>query len=116
MAGADRQRPELVERETPVEEPGGDLFDAVQFGLVVGVGGFLPGPGALEGDVMGGQDLPQPFPLDLDLPCRYLPGVVVAVDALSRVRDNASYAEVVVMPRWPWSPGLGAVTTAISSA
>jgi len=31
---------------------------------------------------MGGQDLPQPFPLDLDLPCRYLPGVVVAVDAL----------------------------------
>ena len=47
--------------------------------------------------------------LDLD-------GVVVTADALSRTRDNASYAEVVVMPRWPWSPGLGAVTTAISSA
>jgi hypothetical protein len=58
VAGADRQRPELVEREASCEALGGDLFDAVQFGLVVRVGGLLPGAGPLEGDVMAGEDLP----------------------------------------------------------
>ncbi len=31
-----------------------------------------------------------------------LAGTVVTADALSRSRHNASYAEVVVMPRWGW--------------
>jgi hypothetical protein len=60
----DRQRPELVERETPVREPSGDQFDAVQLGLKIRVVGLLPGAGALEADTAGVQDLPQPFPPD----------------------------------------------------
>jgi hypothetical protein len=49
---ADRQRPELVEGETPVREPGGDLLDAVEFGVLVRVGGLLPRAGALERDLV----------------------------------------------------------------
>jgi hypothetical protein len=33
------------------------LLDPVQLGLGVGIFGLLPGPGALEGDVVGVQDL-----------------------------------------------------------
>src|SRR5205807_6560146 len=46
VARPDRERPELVERETPVSEPGGDQFDPVQLGLQIRVVGVLPGAGA----------------------------------------------------------------------
>jgi len=36
----------------------------------------------LEGNVMAGQDLPEPFSPDPHLPCRHLCRVVVAVAAL----------------------------------
>src|SRR5664280_1331209 len=39
---ADRQRPELVERETPVKLLVQDLIDPVQLGVLVGICGFLP--------------------------------------------------------------------------
>jgi hypothetical protein len=35
-----------------------------------------------------------------------LRGRIVTADALCRSRDNASYAEVVVMPRWGWWAGV----------
>jgi hypothetical protein len=57
VTGSDRQRPELVERETPVREPGGHLLDSVQFGVEIWVVGVLPGAGALEGDAVAVQDL-----------------------------------------------------------
>ena len=40
--GADRQRPELVEGETPLRESPKDLLDAVQLGVSLGVVGLLP--------------------------------------------------------------------------
>jgi hypothetical protein len=58
----DRQRPELVEGEAPVSEIAGHVLDPVQLGVPVRVGGLLPGPGALEADAAGVQDLPQPLP------------------------------------------------------
>jgi hypothetical protein len=67
VAGPDRQRPELVEGEAPVREPGRDLLYPVELDLEVGVVGGLPGAGALEGDSMGVQELAQPFPSDPDL-------------------------------------------------
>jgi len=82
VAGSDRQWPELVECEAPAEEPGGHFLDAVQFGLEVRVGGLLPGAGPLEGDIVAGQDLSEPFPLDRHLPGRRLFRVVTAVAAL----------------------------------
>jgi hypothetical protein len=45
-----------------------------------------------------------------------LAGRVVTADALCRHRDNASYAEVVVMPRWRAVPLLLAVTALVRSA
>ena len=45
-----------------------------------------------------------------------LTGVVFVADALSRHRDNASYAEVVVMPRWPVVTVVMTVTMAVGSA
>jgi hypothetical protein len=47
----------------------------------------------LEGDVVAGQDLPQPFPPDRDLPCRYLLPVVTAVASL-QVAGEFADAEV----------------------
>ena len=64
-------RPELVKREAPAREPAGHVLDPVQLGVLVRVGGLLPGPGPLEGDLPGVQDLPQPLPAD-----RYRPGGV----------------------------------------
>ena len=49
----------------------------------------------------------RPLLADLDLD-----RVVVTADALSRHRDNASYAEVVVMPRW-WAVAAGVGVTAL---
>src|ERR1035441_8758298 len=57
-AGPDRQRPELVKREAAGREMGVHILDPVQLGITVRVGGLLPGPGALEGDTAGVQDLP----------------------------------------------------------
>ena len=58
--GADRQRPELVESEAPVREPGRHVLDPVELGVLVRVGGLLPGPGPLEGDLAFVQGLTQP--------------------------------------------------------
>lgn len=63
---ADREGSELVEREHPLREVPGDVLDAGEFGVPVGVGGLLPRLGPLEGDVVPVQDPPQPFPPDLD--------------------------------------------------
>ena len=70
MVRPDRQRPELVEREAPVREGGGDRLDAVQLGLPLRVGGLLPRAGPLEGHLVPAQDLPQPLPPDGDHPHR----------------------------------------------
>jgi hypothetical protein len=45
-----------------------------------------------------------------------LAGRIITADALSRHRDNASYAEVVVMPRWRAVPLVLAVTALVRSA
>jgi hypothetical protein len=45
---------------------GGDVLDPVQLGFLVRVGGFLPGPRALEADVVLAQDLAQPLTTELD--------------------------------------------------
>ena len=64
VAGPDRQRPELVEGEAAVRVMAGHVLDPVQLGVLVRVMGFLPGPGALEADPAGVQELPQPLPPD----------------------------------------------------
>ena len=53
----------------------------------------------------------EPLLADLDLD-----GMVVTADALSRRRDKASYAEVVVMPMWRVGWLLKAVTALAASA
>jgi hypothetical protein len=53
--GTDSERPELVEGEDPVGQAVKDLLDPVQLHLAVRAGGFLPGPGALEGDTAAGE-------------------------------------------------------------
>ena len=55
---ADAERSELVESEDPVGEVGGDVLDPLQLGVGLGVGRFLPGPGALEGDALAVQQAP----------------------------------------------------------
>jgi hypothetical protein len=60
----DRQRPELVEGETPVQKLAGHLLDPVQLGVLVRIPRLLPGSGPLEGDPASTQDLPQPLPAD----------------------------------------------------
>jgi hypothetical protein len=93
VAGPDRQRPELVERETAIREPGGDLFDAVQLGLEVRVGGLLPGSGVLERDPVGVQDLPQPFPTHGDWVGRDGGGAPVAAAQVGRQLAQAPMRE-----------------------
>lgn len=66
VAGADRQGPELIEGEVPVQGMPGHVPDGVEFGVLVGVLGLLPGASALEGDPVFAQDLIQPFTADLD--------------------------------------------------
>ena len=46
----------------------GHVLDPVQLGVPVRIGGLLPGPGPLEGDAAGMQDLPQPLPPDSHRP------------------------------------------------
>ena len=70
VAGPDRQRTELVEREAPVQVLGGDLLDPVQFRLLVRVGGLFPRAGALERDPTLTQDLSQPLASDPNGPDR----------------------------------------------
>jgi hypothetical protein len=66
--GADGQGPELVERERAVRVVLEDVLDPVQLGVAVGVVGLLPGLGPLERDVVGDQQLTEPFPPDRDHP------------------------------------------------
>ena len=68
VARADGQRPELVEGEAPVGVMAGHVLDPVQLGVPVRITGLLPGPGPLEADAAGVQDLPQPLPADLHRP------------------------------------------------
>jgi hypothetical protein len=42
MVRADRQRPEPIERETPLREPGRHFLDPVQLGIKVRVLRFFP--------------------------------------------------------------------------
>lgn len=57
--GADAERSELVERERSDGEALQDVLDAVEFGVALGVGGFLPGLGAVEGDASLGEQAAQ---------------------------------------------------------
>ena len=66
VAGADRPWAELVEREAASQVVAGDVLDAVELGLLVGVGGLLPGPGALEGEPALAQQPAQAFTTDPD--------------------------------------------------
>ena len=65
---ADRQRPELVERERPIREFVDDVLDPVQLGVPIGVVGLLPRLGPLERDVVGNEELTEPFPTDAHHP------------------------------------------------
>jgi hypothetical protein len=55
---ADRQRPELVEGETPVRKLRCHFFDPVELGFLVRISRFFPGTGALERDAVLAQQLP----------------------------------------------------------
>ena len=68
MARPDGQRAELIEGEAPVRVMAGHMLDPVQLGFLIRISRFLPGPGPLEGDPAGVQDLPQPFPADPGAP------------------------------------------------
>jgi hypothetical protein len=57
----DGQRPELVKGEAPVRVMAGHVLDPVQLGVLVRIGGLLPGPRPLEADPAGVEDLPQPL-------------------------------------------------------
>ena len=65
---SDRQRPELVERETTIRSGVRDLFDPVEFGVTVRVVRFLPRLGPLERDLVLDQDLAASFPPELHHP------------------------------------------------
>jgi hypothetical protein len=56
--GPDAERAELVEREHAVREVLQYVLDPVELGVALGVGGFLPGLGALEGDAAAGEEAP----------------------------------------------------------
>ncbi|GGR64898.1 hypothetical protein GCM10010251_96770 [Streptomyces aurantiogriseus] len=56
--GADAERAELVERKHPVREVLQHVLHPVELGVALGVGGFLPGLGALEGDTAAGEQAP----------------------------------------------------------
>jgi hypothetical protein len=59
-----------------------DVLDAVEFGVVLGVGGLLPRLGALEGDAASGEQAAQGLAADADLPIR--DGVQVAGEFADR--------------------------------
>ena len=75
---ANRQRPELVEREHPVRELGGHVFDAGEFRLDLRVVGLFPGLGPLNSDLVLVQELPQPFAADVHPVQAAVVGQVVA--------------------------------------
>ncbi len=68
--GADAQRAELVEREDPLRYVFQQVLDAVELGVVVRVGGLLPGAGALEGDAAPGQQAAQGLAAQADRAAR----------------------------------------------
>ena len=68
VAGPDRQRPELVAGEAAVRVMAGPVLDPGQLGVPVRIAGLFPGPGPLEADAAGVQDLPQPLPANPDRP------------------------------------------------
>ena len=55
MAGADGQRPELAGGGAAVRIITGHVLDPVPLGVLVRVGGLLPGPGPLGGNPAGVQ-------------------------------------------------------------
>jgi hypothetical protein len=57
--GTYAQRAELLEGERAVREVLQDVFDPVEFGVALGVGGLFPRLGALESDPAAGQQHPQ---------------------------------------------------------
>jgi hypothetical protein len=65
---ADTRRAELGEGEDPVGDVLDDVLDPVQLGIARGVGGLLPGLGALEGDAVAGEQAAQGFAADADRP------------------------------------------------
>jgi hypothetical protein len=74
--GVDGQRPELVEREAPVQVVLQHVLDAVQLGVPFGVVGLFPRLGALEGDLVLREELSEPFPADLHDPSRVVPQIL----------------------------------------
>jgi hypothetical protein len=115
VAGTDGQRPELVEREAPVGKPGHHLVDTVQLGVVGRVGRRLPGPGALEADIVLVQDRPDAFAIDPDRPRRDPGRVPVAVVAV-QVGGQLADAPVRERQAEPLRPGLAVATTTSMSA
>lgn len=65
---ADREGPELVEREHSIRERVGDLLDAIKLGVAFGVVGFLSRFGSLKRHIVRRQDLTEPFAFDLHDP------------------------------------------------
>jgi hypothetical protein len=75
-----------------------DLLDAGQLGLSVGIGGLLPGLGALKGELVGGQQPAGPFPADVHDP----PGVVGQVaDQLAQAPVGERLPEFARGGWWP---------------
>jgi hypothetical protein len=101
-----RQGLELVERETRIQELLGHLLDPVQLGFQVRGVGVFPGPGALEADLVGVQELPQPFPADAHRMCR-CPLWVGAGVAAAQVGSEFADAPVGEGQPEPVGPGLG---------
>jgi hypothetical protein len=62
----DGKGPEFVESEAAVRALAENLLDAVRLLVSAGIVGLLPGLGPLEGDVVLGQEPPQPLPADAD--------------------------------------------------
>lgn len=60
--------PNWSKAKAPLGEAAHDLLYPIQFRIRVGVGALLPGTGALEGDVVGAEQLPYSFPADHDGP------------------------------------------------
>jgi hypothetical protein len=94
-------------------EPGHHLVDAVEFGVVVRVGGGLPGPGALEADVVFVQDRPDAFAADPDRVGRGPGRVLVAVVA---VEVGGQLADAPVRERQAEGRVFATATTTSTSA
>jgi hypothetical protein len=93
----DRERTELVERETAVRELAGHLLDPVQLGVLVRILGLLPRPGPLKRHPMLAQQLAQPLTTDPDPPVR----------VRGQVRGELAHAPVRERPPELARAGLG---------